>query len=437
MIKIVFIGAGSFVFAKSLIGDCMLTPCLHQSEFALLDIDEERLQLAEQMISNLNQNINDGRAIVKAYRNQREALKNADFVINAIQVGGYDECITRDFEIPMKYGLEQTYGDTLGIGGIFRGLRTIPVLQGIIKDMEEVCPDALLLNYTNPMCIVTGAILKSSSIKTIGLCHSVQRCAGELLHAVGIQESTETPGNVDYEIAGINHQAWLLQIRKDGKDIYPQIKERAKAIGRNCNDAVRLEILNQFGYYVTESSVHTAEYTPYFIKRNYPQLKQEYGLRTDMYLYWDEEHKAYWEQAHKEIVENANLTHERTLEYASYIMEAMVTGKPIKINANVLNKGYIKNLPENSCIEVPCTVDKKGVHPCEVGELPIQCAALNRTNINVQDLTIEAALTGNKHYVYLAAMMDPHTAAELSIEDIVKLCDEMISENKKWLYMFQ
>lgn len=436
MKKIVFIGAGSFVFAKNLIGDCMLTPSLRDSEFALLDINHERLDLAEKMIQNLNHNINSGKAVVKAYKNQKEALRNADFVINAIQVGGYDECITKDFEIPMKYGLRQTYGDTLGIGGVFRGLRTIPVMQGIVKDMEEVCPDALLLNYSNPMCIVTGAVLKSSAVRTIGLCHSVQRCAGELLQAVGMQETDVTPEDVEYEIAGINHQAWLLKITKDGADLYPEIKRRASALNHSCRDAVRLEIMKRFGYYVTESSIHTAEYTPYFIKNNYPSLAAEFGLKTDMYLYWGEEHRGYWEQARKEIVENKNLTHKRTLEYASYIMNAVVTGTPVKINANCLNKGYITNLPENACVEIPCIVDGNGVHPCKVGELPLQCAALNRTNINVQDLTIRAALTGKKEHVYQALMLDPHTAAELSIDDIVAMCDEMLFENKKWLPMF-
>ncbi|WP_455616831.1 alpha-galactosidase [Eisenbergiella sp.] len=428
MRKIVLIGAGSFVFVKNLIGDCMLTPCLQDSEFALLDIDKDKLEVTKKMLERLNENINEGRAIVKAYKAQREALENADFVINTIQVGGYDGCVTQDFEIPMKYGLRQTFADTVGIGGIMRGLRTIPVVRGIVEDMEECCPDALFLNYTNPMAIVTGAIQKSSSIRTIGLCHSVQVCAHDLLMDLGIDEE-----GIQYTTAGINHQAWLLRITRNGKDIYPEIRRQAALIPEGHADAVRLEIMRRFGYFVTESSQHSSEYLPYFIKNRYPELLNKYGIKTEMFRGWEAEHKAYWEMARLEILNNDNLTHVRTKEFASYIMEAIVTGNAYRIAANVLNKGFITNLAEDACVEVPCLVDSSGVHPCFVGALPIQCAALNMTNINVQNLVIEAALTGKREHVYHAAMLDPHTAAELSLDDIVAMCDELLEVNRKWL----
>lgn len=432
MKKIVFIGAGSIIFVKNLIGDCLLTPSLQDAEFALLDIDKEKLYLAEGMLKNLNNNINEGRATIRAYESQKEALRNADFVINAIQVGGYDPCVIGDFEIPLKYGLKQTYADTLGIGGIFRGLRTIPVMQGICKDMEEVCPNAWLLNYTNPMAIVAGAIQKSTKIRTIGLCHSVQSCTSDLMKIIDMD-----PSGVEYKIAGINHQAWLLEVTKDGEDMYPEIRRRANALTDPHEDMVRYEILKRFGYYVTESTQHTAEYTPYFIKDKYPEKLAQYGIKTLMYKDWGRSQKEYWRQAKVDLVENRAISHERTKEFASYIMDSLVTGTPYRIHANVLNKGFITNLPENCCVEVPCLVDGTGIYPCYMGALPPQCAALNRTNINVQELTIEAALTGKREHVYHAAFLDPHTAAELDMDDIVKMCDELIENNRNWLPMFE
>lgn len=427
MKKIVFIGAGSIVFAKNLIGDCMLTPALRDSEFALLDIDKEKLTLSAEILQSLNRNVNEGRATVRAYDVQREALKNADYVINAIQVGGYP-CIINDFEIPLKYGLKQTYADTLGIGGIFRGLRTIPVLLQIAREMEEVCPDAWLLNYTNPMAIVTGAIQRATKIKTVGLCHSVQVCAGDLLAGLGMNNE-----NIQYKIAGINHQAWLLGITQNGVDLYPEIKRRAAQRTEKHEDLVRYEIMKQFGYYVTESSQHSAEYMPYFIKDKYPELIEKYGIKTFLYRDWEGFWKEHWDKIKKELLDSKKITHERTQEFASYILEALVTGKLYKIAANVLNHGYITNLPQNSCIEVPCIVDAGGISPCFTGALPPQCAALNQSNINVQNLAIEAGLSGHRQHIYHAAMLDPHTAAELSLEDIVKMCDELIEANKMWL----
>lgn len=423
--KIVFIGSGSIIFVKNLIGDCLLTPCLADAEYALLDIDAEKLALSERMLQRLNESVNSGRAHIRAYTSQKEALRGADFVISAIQVGGYRRVVP-DFEIPAKYGLKQTYADTLGIGGIFRGLRTVPVMQGIVRDMMEVCPDAWLLNYVNPMAIITGAMLKSTGVKMGGLCHSVQVCASDLLRGLGMPTD-----HLRYKIAGINHQAWLLELEQNGVDIYPEVRKRAFARKDIHPDMVRYEIFQRFGYYVTESTQHTAEYTPYFIKRAYPGLAELYGVKTEMYRDWGKSQQEYWSHARK--MENEPLTHTRTKEFASYILEAMTTGTPFEIAANVLNHGYIENLPQGCCVEVPCVVDAAGITPRRMGRLPEQCAALNRTNINVQELTIEAALTHKREHIYHAAMLDPHTAAELSIPDIIALCDEMIESNAAWI----
>lgn len=427
MPKITFIGAGSVIFAKNVLGDCIMTPALSDSHIALYDIDKEKLKASESMLNNIKAN-SGSKVKITAYDNRRKALEGADYVINAIHVGGYKPCTVNDFEIPLKYGLKQTYADTIGIGGIFRGLRTIPVMLEMAREMEEVCPNAWLLNYSNPMAILTGAILKATSIKTVGLCHSVQVCAKELLEGLGM----ETEG-VRWKIAGINHQAWLLEISKDGKDLYPEIKRRALERPVPHDDMVRYEIMRRFGYYVTESSKHSAEYMPYFIKNSCPELLEKYNIPIGEYKHWGDDQKKYWEAVKNELVNNKELRHERTHEYASYIIEAMETDIPYKIAGNVMNKVVITNLPYEACVEVPCLVDSTGINPCYVGELPPQCAALNRTNINVQLLTIEAALTRKKEHIYHAAMLDPHTAAELPIDSIIAMCDELIEANQEFL----
>jgi len=431
MRKITFMGAGSTVFAKNILGDCILSPALRDSHIALYDIDQQRLKDSEMMLNNINKNHGNYAKIV-AYTDRKEALRDANYVINAIQVGGYKPCTVTDFEIPKKYGLKQTIGDTLGIGGIFRALRTIPVLLDFAKDMEEVCPDAWFLNYTNPMSILTGAMLKATEIKTVGLCHSVQKCVPELLEPLGM----DTEG-LQSKIAGINHMAWLLEITDNGKDLYPEIKKRVLERETPHDDMVRYEIMKRFGYYVTESSEHNAEYLPYFIKNNYPELIEKFNIPLDEYPRRCEEQIKRWETMRDELVNNQDLEHERSNEYGSYIIEAMETGKPYKIGGNVLNTGLITNLPSDAIVEVPCLVDKNGVTPCYVGELPPQLAALNRSNINVHLLTIEAALTQKKEYIYQAAMLDPHTSAELSIDDIVALCDDLIEAHGDWLPEFK
>lgn len=430
MIKITFIGAGSTIFAKNVLGDALLTPSLQNAEIALFDIDMKRLKESELMLKTINKNSNENRAKIISYKDRKESLKDADFVINAIQVGGYEPSTVIDFEIPKKYGLKQTIADTLGIGGIFRSLRTLPVMFDLAKDMEEVCPNAWLLNYTNPMSILTRGMLKATSIKTVGLCHSVQVCVPKLFETLGMEYNEE---EYQWKIAGINHMAWLLELTKNGKDFYPEIKKKALGLKNPHQDSVRFEIMKNFEYYVTESSEHNAEYMPYFIKNNYPELIEEFGIPIDEYLRRCIKQINNWEEQRKEIVENGELTHERSREYASHIMDSIITGQPTMIAGNVLNKGLITNLPEDSCVEVPCLVDKNGVQPTYVGDLPTQLAALNRTNINVQELTVEAAITLEKEKIYQAALLDPHTSSELSIKDIRSLVDELIEAHGDYL----
>lgn len=429
MKKITFLGAGSTVFVKNLLGDSMTVSALQEFEFALYDIDSQRLNDSEIILKNIKKNLNSDVKIVK-YSDRKEALRGAKYVINAIQVGGYEPSTVIDFEVPKKYGLRQTIADTAGIGGIFRNLRTIPVMMDFAKDMEEVCPDAWFLNYTNPMSVLTGVMLRYSNIKTVGLCHSVQICADDLL--ISLNMPTD---NIQSKIAGINHMAWLLEITRNGKDIYPEIKKKAKEKQKEKHeDMVRFELMERFGYYVTESSEHNAEYHPYFIKDKYPNLIEEYNIPLDEYPRRCVKQIEDWKKMRDDLVNDSNLSHERTHEYGSYIIEAMETNNPIKIGGNVLNTGgLISNLPTNAVVELPCLVDASGVAPTYVGELPEQLAALNRTNINPQLLTIEAAMKQKKDYIYQAAMLDPHTASELSIDDIVSLCDDMIEAHGDWL----
>ena len=440
MAKITFMGAGSTVFARNVLGDCMCSPALCDSEIALYDIDRKRLEDSEIILNAINKNVNEGRAHIKTYlgvENRKEALRDATFVVDAIQVGGYDPCTITDFEIPKKFGLRQTIADTLGIGGIMRGLRTIPVLEGFARDMEEVCPDALFLNYTNPMGILSGYMQRYTGVKTVGLCHSVQVCSEKLLEKLDMKDTLE--GRVE-TIAGINHMAWLLDIKdKDGNDLYPEIRRRAAEMNaaQKHDDMVRFEYIKHLGYYCTESSEHNAEYNPFFIKSKYPELIEKFNIPLDEYPRRCIEQIKGWEEERNSILKDGKITHDRSKEYASYIMEAVVTNQPYKIGGNVINNGSIENLPADACVEVPCLVDGTGVNPCRVGRLPVQLAAMNMSNINVQLLTIEAAATKKKEYIYQAAMMDPHTGAELSIDDIVKMCDELIDAHGDYMKMYK
>ena len=437
--KITFMGAGSTVFARNVIGDCMCTEALRDSVFALYDIDGERLEESRVILEAMRK-AKGGYGKIECYvgvENRKDALRGASFVVNAIQVGLYDPCTIIDFEVPKKYGLRQTIADTLGIGGIMRTLRTIPVLKDFADDMAEVCPDALFLNYVNPMAMLTGYMLRYTPIKTVGLCHSVQCCSDGLLKKLGMEDKLEGRKEL---IAGINHMGWLLDIRdKNGTDLYPEIKSRVDAYMAqpDADDKVRMDYIKNFGYYCTESSEHNAEYNMFYIKSKYPELIERYNIPLDEYPRRCVSQIEKWKKDYAEMLEKGVRDHERSNEYASRIMEAMVTGNPYEIGGNVLNTGHlITNLPENACVEVPCLVNGYGVHPCHVGALPVQCAAMNMTNINVQLLTIEAAVTGKKEHIYQAAMLDPHTGSELDIDTIKKMVDDLIVAHGDYLPKF-
>ena len=437
--KITFIGAGSTVFARNVIGDCMCSEVLRDSVFALYDIDRARLEESRTILEAMRASLG-GYGRIECYlglENRKEALRGASFVVNAIQVGGYDPATIIDFEIPKKYGLRQTIGDTLGIGGIMRALRTIPVMEDFAWDIEEVCPDALLLNYTNPMAMLSGYMQRCTAVNTVGLCHSVQVCSRDLLTSLGLEDRLEGRKEL---IAGINHMAWLLDIRdKDGNDLYPEIKSRiaAKTADPDFKDKVRFDYILNFGYYCTESSEHNAEYNAFYIKSRYPELIGRYNIPLDEYPRRCIKQIESWKKEYAQLLETGVKAHERSREYASHIMESIVTDTPYQIGGNVLNTGrLISNLPEEACVEVPCLVNGHGIHPCSVGPLPVQCAAMNMTNINVQLLTIEAARTHRLEHVYQAAMLDPHTGSELDIDTIKKMVDELIEAHGDYLPKF-
>lgn len=434
MAKVTFIGAGSTVFTKNLVGDMLLTPALSETEIALYDIDSERLADSKIICDGINNTNNNGRAKIVAYDNRIDALKNADYVIVCIQVGGYKPATVTDFEIPKKYGLRQTIGDTLGIGGIFRALRTIPVLLSVAQDMEKVCPDAIMLNYANPMAMNMGGIFHGSGIKAIGLCHSVQVCASSLLGTLNL----EYP-DVSFKIAGINHMAWLLELKSAGRDIYPEVRRYAaeNSLPEDCKNKVRIEIMKKFGYYITESSEHLSEYLPYFIKSTHPELIDKFNIPLDEYLRRCVNQIENWANLRKKMLTNTNEPHKKTHEYGSAIINAIETNETFKFGGNVLNNGLITNLPADAVVEVPCIADALGITPCKIGDLPPQLAALNRTNINPQLLAVEAALTLKKEYIYHAAMLDPHTSAELTMDEIIAMCDDLIKAHEGFLPQYK
>ena len=434
--KLTFMGAGSTVFARNVIGDCMCVDSLRDSVFALYDIDGERLEQSRIILEAMRA-AKGGYGKIECYlgvENRKAALKDADFVVNAIQVGLYDPCTIIDFEVPKKYGLRQTIGDTLGIGGIMRALRTIPVMKDFADDMEEVCPNAFFPNYTNPMAMLTGYMTRYTGIKTVGLCHSVQCCSETLLNEVGMEDKLEGRKEL---IAGINHMAWLLEIKdKNGVDLYPEIKNRvdAKIADPEFKDKVRFDYIRNFGYYCTESSEHNSEYNMFYIKSKYPELIEKFNIPLDEYPRRCVNQIEGWKKEYEELLQTGVKEHTRSNEYASRIMESIVTGNPIQIGGNVLNADHlITNLPAEACVEVPCLVNGYGIHPCHVGALPVQCAAMNMTNINVQLLTIEAAATLRKEHIYQAAMLDPHTGSELDIDTIKKMVDDLIEAHGDYL----
>ncbi len=437
--KITFMGAGSTVFARNVIGDCFCVESLRDSVFALYDIDAKRLEESRTILEAIR-TAKGGYGKIECYvgiEQRKDALRGANFVINAIQVGGYEPCTVTDFEIPQKYGLRQTIGDTLGIGGIMRALRTIPVLEGFARDMEEVCPDALFLNYVNPMSMLTGYMQRYTGVNTIGLCHSVQVCSKILLKRFGMEDKLEGRKEL---IAGINHMGWLLELKdKDGVDLYPIVKAQLdEYLAReDAVDKVRLDYVRNLGYYCTESSEHNAEYNNMYIKSKYPELIDKYKIPLDEYPRRCVEQIDGWKKEYAEILENGVKDHERSHEYASWIMQSIVENIPYEFGGNVLNKGHlISNFPEEACVEIPCFSDGHGIHPTYVGALPVQLAAMNMNCINVHLLTIEAAKTRKKEHIYHAAMLDPHTSSELDVDTIKKMVDELIAAHGDYMSMY-
>lgn len=427
MPKITFIGAGSTVFAKNLLGDILSFPELANSTISLFDIDADRLSTSEIVARNLAAALG-AHPTLEATTDRRRALDGADYAICMIQVAGYKPGTVTDFEIPKKYGLRQTIADTLGIGGVMRGLRTIPVLLDMCRDMEELCPNVTFLQYVNPMAMNCWAISRASSIKTIGLCHSVQGTAGQLAEDIGVPVE-----EINYLCVGINHMAFYLRFERNGVDLYPQIRQVA-AEGRVPDwNRVRYEMLTRLGYFVTESSEHFSEYTPWFIKRDRPDLIQKFNIPLDEYIRRCEVQIAEWHTLRAELEGGASLEAKRTHEYGSYIIHSLETGTPRVVYGNVPNRGLIDNLPQGCCVEVPCLVDKSGIQPTHIGALPPHLAALMQTNINVQSLTVEAALTGKREHIYHAAMLDPHTAAELNLDQIWAMVDDLIAAHGEWL----
>ena len=446
MTKLTIIGAGSTVFTKNIVVDLLTIEKFKSIEIALMDIDQNRLIKTKEVLEIIAKKMGVTPKIT-LHTNRRESLLDADFVQTTIQVGGYKPSTVIDFEIPKKFGLNQTIADTLGIGGIMRSLRTIPVLLNIAEDIEQVCPNALWMQYVNPMCTNMIAINKVfPNIRNIGLCHSVQGTA-EML-AEDLQENIK---NISYQCAGINHMAFFQKFEKisTGEDLYPKLKRLADQIlsdkkissrtkkqeypGRNLHEKVRYEILKRFGFFVTESSEHFAEYVPWFIKPNKEELIEKYKIPVDEYILRCEYYSELWNELDKDISIITNEAIKRSHEYASYIIDAIVNNNKFTVYGNVMNNGLIENLPSNCCVEVPCIVDNKGFYPQKIGRLPEQLSALMRTNINVQILTAEAALTKKREYIYHAAMLDPLTAAHLSIDEIYALTDEMLEAHADYL----
>jgi alpha-galactosidase len=428
MPKITFIGAGSTVFARHLLIDILSFPELAESTIVLFDIDEERLSTSETVARRVAEALGVKPAII-ATRDRSRALEGADYAINMIQVAGYKPGTVTDFEIPKRYGLRQTIADTLGIGGIMRALRTIPVILDYCREMERVCPGVMFLNYVNPMAMNTAAILRATRIRSVGLCHSVQGTAGQLAADIGVPYE-----EINYLCAGINHMAFYLKFERNGEDLYPRIR-RVVEEGRIPEwNRVRYEMFTRLGYFVTESSEHFSEYCPYFIKRARPELIDRFNIPLDDYIRRCEEQITGWQKMRSDM-QNPDLPLEinRSCEYGSLIIHSMETNTPRVVYGNVLNDSLITNLSADCSVEVPCLVDSNGIQPTRIGNLPPQLAAIMRTNINVQSLAVEAVLTGNRDHIYHAAMMDPHTAAELTLDEIWSLVDDLLEAHGEWI----
>ncbi|WP_407572560.1 alpha-glucosidase/alpha-galactosidase [Deinococcus altitudinis] len=436
--KIAMIGAGSTVFAKNLLGDILSFEELGGADIRLFDINQERLDVTEQVAHRVAKMVGAA-PTVSATTDRERALDGADFVINMIQVGGYKPATVTDFEVPKAYGLRQTIADTLGVGGIMRALRTVPVLLDMSRDMERLCPDTLHLNYVNPMAMNIWGLARQTPIKTVGLCHSVQHTAEELAKDLGIPVE-----EIDYLAAGINHMAFYLKFEHEGQSLYPRLMELANSGKVPEWNRVRYEMLRRLGYFVTESSEHFSEYVPYFIKRGREDLIERFNVPLDEYPRRCESQIGGWEDLKKTLADPAaDLEVKRSVEYGSLIIHSMVTGQPRVVYGNVMNSPsalqgggagkLISNLPDECCVEVPCLVDRQGLQPTRIGKLPPQLAALMQTNINVQALTVEALLTGNREHIYHAVMLDPHASTELDLDQIWALTGDLLKAHGDWL----
>jgi alpha-galactosidase len=432
MVKISFLGAGSTVFAKNLMGDILSFPEFADITLSLHDIDETRLHTSTIVAHKIAEALHV-HPTIEATLDRRASLDGADYAIGMFQIGGYQPSTEIDFEIPKKYGLRATIADTLGIGGIMRALRTIPVMLDMCRDMEDLCPEVLFLNYVNPMAMNCWALNRGTRIKNVGLCHSVQGTAEQLAQDIHIP-----PSEINYVAAGINHMAFYLKFERNGEDLYPLLRQVA-AEGREPDwNRVRYEMLTRLGYFVTESSEHFSEYVPWFIKRDRPDLIEEFNIPLDEYIRRCKNQIAEWEKLRYELEDRDQpIQVERSHEYGSGIIHSIETNTPRVVYGNVENRGLIDNLPAGCCVEVPCLVDKNGIQPTKIGSLPPHLAALMQTNINVQSLTVEAALTRKREAVYHAAMLDPHTAAELSLDQIWSLVDDLVEAHGDWLPPFE
>ncbi|WP_425081955.1 alpha-glucosidase/alpha-galactosidase [Ruegeria arenilitoris] len=436
MTKITFIGAGSTIFMQNIVGDALLTPALADSHFALMDIDAERLAESEAVARAMIRSVGSG-ATVSTHNDRRAALDGADFVITAFQIGGYEPCTVTDFEIPKQYGLRQTIADTLGIGGIMRGLRTVPVLWDVARDMMQLCPNATLLQYVNPMAINTWALAEEfPAVKHVGLCHSVQNTVEELAHDLDLPKD-----EFRYKVAGVNHVAFFLRLEHQGRDLYPALRRgyasgqipKAPLLMPRCPNKVRYEVMDHLGYFCTESSEHLAEYVPWFIKDGRPDLIEQFSIPLDEYPTRCVEQVASWKEQAKTLTDGRNIKVTRSHEFAADLMNAIVTDTPYVAYGNLPNTGQIPQLPLGAAVETPCLVDSNGVQPSVVADIPPQLIALMRSQINVQELTVRALVDRNPEYIYHAAMMDPHAAAELDLRQIRNLVDDLLIAHADWL----
>ncbi len=433
MAKVAMLGAGSLVFCKTLMNDFLGTPALAGSEYSLMALTHERLDRMYDFVGRMIAD-NGIDSTVTSTTEREVALAGADYVVAMIQVGGVD-AFKVDYEIPMKYGVDQCIGDTLGPGGVFRAARHIWALMEIAEDIQRLCPNALMLNYANPMAVCCWALGTVPNLQFVGLCHGVQTTMDLIASYTDCRKD-----EIDYIAAGINHMAWFLKLEREGKDLYPLLRSNFEKPEYYVNEKVRGEVMRHFGYFMTESTGHLSEYLPWF--RSSQRALERYcdepafGGETGAYYKYCAELAEKFSMMDPLSIETTELQ-PRSAEYASHILEAHETGRPFRLNGNVRNDGFITNLPNGCCVEVPCFVDRTGLHPTVIGNLPPQCAALNMTNVNVQDLAAQAGLTGDPELLVQAVALDPLTSAVLTLNEIRSMVSEMLQAQRQWLPQFE